>query len=128
MAITSVADVFEVLGRDPLGLVGQRETVFLDFKTTTWRLEEEREQAELAKDASAMANSGVASVIVLGIDTTGPILAGGCRRTFKAYPGWSDSTEAHPGCDLGVGSSSTRRYCEATHHSRDGRQSMDGVD
>ena len=67
--ITSVADVFETLGRDPIELIGVPETDFVDFKRTAYRLKSEKERLELAKDVSAMANTEQAGVIVLGIET-----------------------------------------------------------
>jgi hypothetical protein len=67
--ITSVADVFETLGRDPAELIGVPEADFVDFKRTAYRFKSDRGRFELAKDVSAMANTERAGVIVLGIET-----------------------------------------------------------
>ncbi|MFQ5472520.1 MAG: helix-turn-helix domain-containing protein [Dehalococcoidia bacterium] len=61
------------LGRDPSELIGQPETVWLDFKMTSYQLAGNtsavaKGKFELAKDVSAMANKD-GGIIVMGVET-----------------------------------------------------------
>ena len=67
--IRSVADLFEALGRDPGELIGLNETDWLDFKHTTYRLDEDREKWGLAKDVISIAMTGNPGLIVIGVET-----------------------------------------------------------
>lgn len=58
-------------GRQDDELVGMEEAVWLDFKGAPYRLDERREQWELAKDVAALANA-TGGIIVLGVHTTRP--------------------------------------------------------
>jgi len=65
----SPAEVHDLIRkRDYAALRGCRETSELDFKEGWYRLEEDHEKAELAKDISAMANSG-GGYIIRGVAT-----------------------------------------------------------
>ncbi len=66
--VDSIPELFDVLGREPSRLIGQAETVWLDFKLSPYQLEDERQKFELAKDVSAMANSQ-GGVILIGVET-----------------------------------------------------------
>jgi hypothetical protein len=52
----------------PERLLGARETEQVDFKRVPYRLEEDRQKFELAKDVSALANAS-GGVLVLGVQT-----------------------------------------------------------
>ena len=67
--LLDAAEVLSALesGR-PTDLIGARETQAVEFKAERYRLEDERQKFELAKDVSALANS-VGGVIVIGIRT-----------------------------------------------------------
>lgn len=67
--ISSVADLFEALGRNPDELIGLPEAEWLDFKKEPYYLDNDAHRQELAKDVSALANGGE-GIIVLGVDTT----------------------------------------------------------
>lgn len=66
--VDSIPELFDVLGREPSRLIGQAETVWLDFKLSPYQLDDERQKFELAKDVSAMANSQ-GGVILIGVET-----------------------------------------------------------
>ena len=66
--VGSVPELFDLLARDPSGLIGQAEVVWLDFKTSPYQLSDERQKFELAKDVSAMANAE-GGVILMGVET-----------------------------------------------------------
>lgn len=66
--VDSIPELFDLLGRDPSGLIGQPETVWLDFKRSPYQIGDERQKFELAKDVAAMANSQ-GGVILVGVET-----------------------------------------------------------
>ncbi|MCH7812241.1 MAG: ATP-binding protein [Chloroflexi bacterium] len=72
--ISTPAQLFTVLGRDPNELVGQPETSWLDFKGEPYLLDDShagrrvRERLELAKDVTALANAN-GGVLLLGVAT-----------------------------------------------------------
>ena len=71
--ITSVLQLFAVLGRDPNELIGQPETAWLDFKGRPYRLDRsnrrrDKECFELAKDVSALANAK-GGILLIGVRT-----------------------------------------------------------
>ena len=68
-ALSSVPDLFEVLGRNPSDVIGVPESDWLDFKGSPYYLDNERQRWELAKDVSAVANTLAQGVIVLGVET-----------------------------------------------------------
>ncbi len=66
--VDSIPELFDLLARDPSGLIGQPEAVWLEFKTSPYQLSDERQKFELAKDVSAMANAD-GGVILMGVET-----------------------------------------------------------
>jgi hypothetical protein len=70
MALSSAGEVIAALeaGQDE-SVLGTFETSELDFKGAPYRLAEEREQWELAKDVAALANVGHGA-LVIGVQTT----------------------------------------------------------
>jgi len=67
--LSSVPDLFEVLGRNPSDVIGVPESDWLDFKASPYHLDNERQCWELAKDVSAVANTRAQGVILLGVET-----------------------------------------------------------
>lgn len=69
MTISERSDLFAALGRgDADAVLGTPESEWLDFKGEPYRLAEDDEKLELAKDVTALANSG-GGVIVIGYET-----------------------------------------------------------
>jgi len=69
MAISQRSEFFAALGRgDGEAVLGTPECEWLDFKGEPYRLAEDDEKLELAKDVTALANSG-GGVIVIGYKT-----------------------------------------------------------
>ena len=66
--LSSIPELFTLLGRDPSELVGQPETVWLEFKKAPYQLQNEHHKFELAKDVTAMANAD-GGVILIGVET-----------------------------------------------------------
>jgi hypothetical protein len=53
-------------------LIGEVETLEVDFKRSPYRVAEDAEAFELAKDIAALANSGLGGIIVVGFQTDRP--------------------------------------------------------
>ena len=64
--ITTVGDLLVALGRDPNELIGLAESQWLEFKKEPYRLADDAQKQELAKDVSAIANAEE-GIIVLGV-------------------------------------------------------------
>jgi hypothetical protein len=73
----SAQEVLEELGtRNFDALIGIAESVWLEAKETPYPLDTPKQKLELAKDVSALANSG-GGIIVIGFDTSRNLLTSG---------------------------------------------------
>jgi hypothetical protein len=69
MAVNSLLHLINALAREEFDLIlGTAESSWVDFKSAPYGLDTDRSRWELAKDVSAMANSG-AGAIIIGFET-----------------------------------------------------------
>jgi hypothetical protein len=81
------ADVIAILESGSFdGLIGVVEDGHVDFKSQPYKLDSEVGKFELAKDVAAFANGRYAGVIVIGVATEVPAVAGADTETRAASP------------------------------------------